>query len=69
MNIEIDWNGAGEPIASYFQSRLKVPVYLVGWGDPYCNAHATNESMLVNHGLLLDVHGNCQIMEEIAGGT
>ena len=67
--VEIDWNGAGEPIASYFQSRLKVPVYLVGWGGPYCNAHATNENMLVNHGLLLGVRGNCQIMEEIAGGT
>ncbi len=63
--IERDWNGAGEPIASYYQSKLGIPVFLTGYGHPNDNAHATNESVLVEYGLMLGVRGNIQIMEKI----
>lgn len=59
---EIDWSGAGEPIASYFQSILGIPVFHIGFGDPKCKAHGTNESMLVNYGLLLGIRVNARIM-------
>ncbi len=63
--IERDWNGAGEPIASYFQSILKISTFLTGWGHPGDNAHATNEGVLVEYGLMLGVRGNVLVMEEI----
>ncbi len=65
--IERDWNGAGEPIASYYQSKLGVPVFLTGYGHPNDNAHATNESVLVEYGLMLGVRGNICVMKRAAG--
>ncbi|MBI1970925.1 M20/M25/M40 family metallo-hydrolase, partial [Candidatus Woesearchaeota archaeon] len=67
--LEIDWNGAGEPIASHFQSILGAPVFLLGFGHPNDNPHATNESMLVEHGLLLGVRANANIITNIGKGT
>ncbi len=62
--LEYVWDGAGEPIASYFQAQ-GFPVILTGWGSPDDNPHATNESMLVEHGLMLGVRGNVDIMESV----
>ncbi|MBI1970222.1 M20/M25/M40 family metallo-hydrolase [Candidatus Woesearchaeota archaeon] len=63
--LEIDWNGAGEPIASYLQSTLGAPVFLTGYGHPNDNPHATNEGMLVDHGLLVGVRANANIIRDI----
>ncbi|MBI2147376.1 M20/M25/M40 family metallo-hydrolase [Candidatus Woesearchaeota archaeon] len=63
--LEIDWNGAGEPIASYLQSTLGAPVFLTGYGHPNDNPHATNEGMLVDHGLLVGVRANVNIITNI----
>ena len=63
--VQRDWSGAGEPIASYFQSRLGVPVLHTGYGHPNDRAHATNEGILVEHGLLLSVRGNAKAISKI----
>ena len=67
--LEIDWHGAGEPIASYFQSILDAPVFLLGYGHPNDNPHTTNEGMLVDHGLLLGVRANANIITSIGRGA
>jgi len=65
--LDLVWDGAGEPIYSFFQKN-GFPVALIALGNDKDNPHGTNESMLVNYGLLLGVRWNFLMISSFGKG-
>ncbi len=65
--LDTVWDGAGEPIYGFFQKNW-FRVALIALGNDKDNPHGTNESMLVNYGLLLGVRWNVSMISSLGKG-
>ncbi len=60
-------SGGSEAIVAYFNEHIKAPTLMNGFGRLEDNAHADNESFLLERGLLLGIETNLRIYQNLAG--